>query len=284
MKYANKLMVVPYVNRLEKPIEKYLLNLDSLMSEIVNKKDMSVDEKVKKYAEALVRFRTNYTESIISEHQNPNPLPVMVMKEEKIGEPKDDVFVEDDVMRNDLKNLKKKASKLKINTKKGVQNVKEQKVINLKKGNKNEKLKRRNILNDMTINFVNSEFEDDDEKNIGVETTTASEYFDAGNSSFIPQNVNLDNTVIEPPETTPLDGSLKKKTLKKKTPNKKNILSNAPSTSTAIKPIPSKRSTRANKNSPLTEATDSTISRSGNALKKIGLGMKSNTWLTKNFF
>ncbi len=44
MKYSNKFMIVPFVNKLEDPVEKYLNNLDEEMSKILSRKDISVDE------------------------------------------------------------------------------------------------------------------------------------------------------------------------------------------------------------------------------------------------
>jgi hypothetical protein len=37
-------MKVPFVNKLEDPVEKYLNNLDEEMSKILSRKDISVDE------------------------------------------------------------------------------------------------------------------------------------------------------------------------------------------------------------------------------------------------
>ena len=42
MKFATKLMVVPYVNKLEDPVDKYLFDLDIEMSEILERKDISI--------------------------------------------------------------------------------------------------------------------------------------------------------------------------------------------------------------------------------------------------
>ena len=46
MKFATKLMVVPYVNKLEDPVDKYLFDLDIEMSEILERKDISIEEKL----------------------------------------------------------------------------------------------------------------------------------------------------------------------------------------------------------------------------------------------
>lgn len=62
MKYGNKLMVVPFVNKLEKTSEKYLIDLDSEMTTIIHNKNLSIDDKVKMYNQTLQRFLVNYSE------------------------------------------------------------------------------------------------------------------------------------------------------------------------------------------------------------------------------
>ena len=60
MKFANKLMVVPFVNKIENPTEKYLVDLDDQMSSILLQKNVSIDEKVKLYSQALQKYLVNY--------------------------------------------------------------------------------------------------------------------------------------------------------------------------------------------------------------------------------
>ena len=53
MKYANKLMVVPYVPRLENPQETKLFDLDDEMESILFDKTKSTCDKVKLYHQTL---------------------------------------------------------------------------------------------------------------------------------------------------------------------------------------------------------------------------------------
>ena len=65
MKYANKLMVVPFVNKLQDPEEKYLTDLDNEMSSILKNDKYSIEEKVKNYNKILSKFISkNSTEDI----------------------------------------------------------------------------------------------------------------------------------------------------------------------------------------------------------------------------
>ena len=59
MKYANKLMVVPYVPRIENPTEKQILSLDQEMELVLNDKNKQVDEKVKMYNQVLTKYISN---------------------------------------------------------------------------------------------------------------------------------------------------------------------------------------------------------------------------------
>ena len=56
MKYANKLMVVPYVPRLENPSETQIFSLDNEMELILHDKNKNVDEKVKMYNQILSKY------------------------------------------------------------------------------------------------------------------------------------------------------------------------------------------------------------------------------------
>ena len=43
MKYSTKFMVVPYVNKIDDPVEKYLNDLDVEMSSILKRKDIDFE-------------------------------------------------------------------------------------------------------------------------------------------------------------------------------------------------------------------------------------------------
>ena len=53
-------MVVPYVNKIENPNEKYLVDLDDQMSSILVQKNLPIDEKVKLYSQTLTKYLVNY--------------------------------------------------------------------------------------------------------------------------------------------------------------------------------------------------------------------------------
>lgn len=76
-------MVVPYVNRLEDPVEKYLTNLDIEMSEILERQDISIDEKLALYNQALQKFMVKNSTEKIEVLQHPNDVVVEVKKEIK---------------------------------------------------------------------------------------------------------------------------------------------------------------------------------------------------------
>ena len=56
MKYANKLMVVPYVPRLENPSETQIFSLDNEMQQVLHDKNQHVDQKVKMYNQILSKY------------------------------------------------------------------------------------------------------------------------------------------------------------------------------------------------------------------------------------
>ena len=56
MKYANKLMVVPYVPHIDNPTQTQIFTLDQEMEEILYDKGKNVDEKVKLYNQALNKY------------------------------------------------------------------------------------------------------------------------------------------------------------------------------------------------------------------------------------
>ena len=80
MKYAKKLMVVPFVKKLENPSEKHLETLDTEMSEILHNTGLNADEKIKLYNTTLSRFSVNYDPSILGNRPvtNENKLPELV--------------------------------------------------------------------------------------------------------------------------------------------------------------------------------------------------------------
>ena len=59
MKHTNKFMIVPYINNATNPndpIEKYLISLDEEMTTILNRKDISPQEKLSLYNQALTKY------------------------------------------------------------------------------------------------------------------------------------------------------------------------------------------------------------------------------------
>jgi hypothetical protein len=81
MKYATKLMVVPFVNRLEDPTEKYLNNLDEELSEILKRRDLAPDQKLKMYNTILGKFLIKKTDSKIQVRNYPNDVQIDVKHE-----------------------------------------------------------------------------------------------------------------------------------------------------------------------------------------------------------
>lgn len=63
MKYSNKMVLVPFTERIKDPNVAYLRGLDYEMSSIVNNSQLKPDEKVKLYNQALERLMTNIPES-----------------------------------------------------------------------------------------------------------------------------------------------------------------------------------------------------------------------------
>lgn len=74
MKFATKLMVVPYVNKLEDPVDKYLFGLDIEMSEILERKDISIEEKLSLYNQALQKFMYKNTSKNIEVIHKPREI------------------------------------------------------------------------------------------------------------------------------------------------------------------------------------------------------------------
>ena len=74
MKFATKLMVVPYVNKLEDPVDKYLFDLDIEMSEILERKDISIEEKLSLYNQALQKFMYKNTSKNIEVIHKPREI------------------------------------------------------------------------------------------------------------------------------------------------------------------------------------------------------------------
>ena len=75
MKFATKLMVVPYVNKLEDPVDKYLFDLDIEMSEILERKDISIEEKLSLYNQALQKFMYKNTSKNNEVIHKPREIP-----------------------------------------------------------------------------------------------------------------------------------------------------------------------------------------------------------------
>ncbi len=63
-------MLVPYVKTLGNPTEKYLEDLDTEMSRILNNKILKTDDKIKMYSSALNRFKVNYDPDILGNAPN----------------------------------------------------------------------------------------------------------------------------------------------------------------------------------------------------------------------
>jgi hypothetical protein len=59
MKFATKLMVVPFVKTIENPQDSKVNELDDEMTNILSSK-MSLDEKIKTYNQTLYKFETHY--------------------------------------------------------------------------------------------------------------------------------------------------------------------------------------------------------------------------------
>ena len=65
MKYTKKMIVVPYIQAtIEDPRERYIVDLNNEMSQILSKRDSNVDEKVKLYLQTLVKFKEKFEPSI----------------------------------------------------------------------------------------------------------------------------------------------------------------------------------------------------------------------------
>ena len=69
MKFANKLMIVPYNYSYETPLKNYLSSLDAEMNEILNQK-IPDDQKVKLYNSVLVKYKSNYDQSVYENQPN----------------------------------------------------------------------------------------------------------------------------------------------------------------------------------------------------------------------
>ena len=73
MKFANKLMVVPYVPSIENPNETHIYDLDKEMELILHDKTKTIDEKVKLYNQQLSKYIKTvdqYNLSKAQEHEN----------------------------------------------------------------------------------------------------------------------------------------------------------------------------------------------------------------------
>lgn len=63
MKFANKLMIVPYNYSFEAPIKNYLSCLDQEMNDVLAK-NIPDDQKLKLYNSILVKYKSNYDSSV----------------------------------------------------------------------------------------------------------------------------------------------------------------------------------------------------------------------------
>lgn len=70
MKFANKLMIVPYNYSFEAPLKNYLSSLDQEMNDVLNQK-IPDDQKVKLYNSILVKYKSSY-DPIVYENQPAN--------------------------------------------------------------------------------------------------------------------------------------------------------------------------------------------------------------------
>lgn len=91
-------MVVPYVNPLSNPIDKYLSDLDHEMSNILKRKDLMVEEKLALYNQILNKF-LNKSNDTIKVIQQPTDL---VLKEETPVEEKNKK-----TLNNSIRKIKK---------------------------------------------------------------------------------------------------------------------------------------------------------------------------------
>ena len=58
MKYAHKLMVVPYIPRIENPVEIQIFTLDQQMESVLNDRAKTIDDKIKLYNQILMKYNT----------------------------------------------------------------------------------------------------------------------------------------------------------------------------------------------------------------------------------
>lgn len=63
MKFANKLMIVPYNYSFEAPLKNYLSSLDQEMNDVLSK-NIPDDQKLQLYNSILVKYKSNYDSSV----------------------------------------------------------------------------------------------------------------------------------------------------------------------------------------------------------------------------
>ena len=102
-------MVVPFVNKIEDPGEKYLVDLDSEMTEIANGSNMAADDKIKMYNQTLQKFLVNYVRPKTAE---PQPSVIQAAPVESIVEPKQETFERRENSFNQTTNNKTKFNQL----------------------------------------------------------------------------------------------------------------------------------------------------------------------------
>lgn len=102
-------MIVPFVNKQEDPIEKYLNDLDEEMSQILARKDLGIDEKLALYNQTLNRFLLKESNSKIQvTHHTPEVTVTVKESEPKTKKQKKETFVP---IKHSPKKLKKEILK-----------------------------------------------------------------------------------------------------------------------------------------------------------------------------
>lgn len=117
MKYANKLMVVPYTKALEDPEQAKLVELDTNMSTILADKNTNLDEKIKLYNQTLARYMSKFKSDTFAKPKVLNELTEkienVVDKNNKI---QDDIeFIKELVRNNTNQEITVKKEENKVN-------------------------------------------------------------------------------------------------------------------------------------------------------------------------
>jgi hypothetical protein len=109
MKFAKKMMLVPFSNPLQDPDEKFLIDLDDKMGTILREKNLSVDEKVKSYNQILTQFINKKNNIVPIDNKQQNE-PFKIISED---------FVDKDLIKT-KKKIKKKIMRNKSNVEKNI--------------------------------------------------------------------------------------------------------------------------------------------------------------------